>query len=455
MINNFVNFITDTITPPVIYQYAGATLGSPDFTGSDASTAEYTKLGWIYKCYGDMVAASLSDASVDSFVTSMQGLSKNGPDILRSPSGFNILQIVVFSRRSNKTFTFADGMPAVDMSKIKPLMFVADNPGGQTAMHMAVDYGMKELVVELGTDNLGHITAPGRTGDFLSPWALSMVRAGEEIVSNSPTTNRRELAQLLSDAAAGKNYDAMYGANPKNAGATGELDNEISKIISSTSHDVLEKAIDYILSPLSTSNVVLTAGAVETTGGISSSSVTFNAAQYSANIESSGYHPLYFYLYKYRASSKLTILDKLSEKFSPVSVSVSESGETEGFTAVGMAAYYLTVNSGGVWNNPALAGWVKGILAQCGGTTDAIWATSGNVRDFTNGSSNNSFGAITNILEKINKEHSSWWADNDDGNNTINDFADTYTTMAGSVLPGSFNYDFYRIWMVEFGKELA
>lgn len=454
-INNFVNFITDTITPPVIDQYSGGTLSCPDFCGSDSSTAEYTKLGWVYKCYMDMVKRGLVDAEVDSFVQSMQELDKNNIELLRSPSGFNILQIIIFDRRSEKDFTLANGLSVANIEDLRSVMYTADNPGGQTAMHMAVDYGLKDLVYELGIDDVGHIDDPGRAGEFLSPWSLAMVRGAEEIISGSQTTNRRDLAELMSTVTV-DSYDDFFGANPRYSGGGGKISNEISRIIMSTSHEVFKEAIKWMTIPLSPSAGILTASGISTSGGISAGNVTFNPAEYSASESESGYHPLYFYIYKYKTSVDIDTLVELSSYFSPVSVSISENGETEGFTAVGLAAHYLTLSASGEWNNLDMAGWIKSTLERCGSNSDQIWAVSGNVRDFTNGSSNNAFGAITNILVKINEIHSAWWTENEEDEDvSVNDFESSYLAMAGSVLPESLDYGFYRIWMVEYGKEIG
>ncbi len=452
-INNFVNFITDTITPPIIDSYPGG-ISCPDFCGSDSSTADYTKLGWVFKCYMEMKEQNLVDSEVTRVTQAIADV--NDIPTLRSQTGFNILQVLCYEKRGDKEFSIANNLDGISQSEILSLALVADNPGGQTAFHMAVDYGLKELVDEIGIENSGHIDDPGRVGDFLSPWALAIVKAGEEATSDSSYTYRRELASLIAPAAAGKGYNEFMGPNPLYSGSGGKLVNEISRVIMSTSHDVLENTIDDLITTLPASGGILTTAAVEVAEGISPGSVKFNVGAYTAQESERGYHPLYFYLHKYRSSVKKDILDKLEDKFSPVSISVTETGDTEGFTAVSMAANYLSLDGAGGWNNPELGTWVKDVLGRCGNSANSIWASSGSVRVFTSGSSSNAFGPITNILVKINDDHAEWWSNQpDDTTLTVHDYESTFSSLASQVLPGEINYDFYRTWMVEFGKEIG
>ena len=447
-IENFVNFVTDTITPPIL---TAAGITEEGFAGNDTSTAEYTKLGWILTCYGDMVKRNLVDGDVDAIVDEIIGI--NDIESLRSPAGFNLLQIMSYENKSNKEFTIATDLNGHGQEDMIPLALIADNPGGQTAYHMIVDYGMKDLVKELPLEGAGHIDDPGRTGEFLSPWALAMVRGGEEKVSGTEDGPRMALAQYMS-AASGE-YNTFYGKNPVYSGGGGRIENEISRIIMSSSHEVLEQILELALTNVPGSAGALTPGAVESSGGISAGSVTFDATKYGAGTHESGYHPLYFYLFKYRSGVKKELLDLLTEKFSSLSVSISESGDTEGFTAASLASYYLSITDDG-WNNPELAGWVGAETAKAGGSAEEIWAGSGSVRIFTNGSSGNAFGAVTNILVKINDKHNEWWSNQpEDSEATIHDFESLFYGYAGAALPGSIDYDFYRIWMVEFGKEIG
>jgi hypothetical protein len=263
------------------------------------------------------------------------------------------------------------------------------------------------------------------------------------------------------------------GKNQLKSLSGGMLNNEISKLILSTSKDVFSKCAPYVISSVSTTNPEESAisSIVTKAAGISSGSTQYNLNGYSVDKPNTGYHPLFFYLYKYRGSVDIDTLELLSQKFSPFSISVREDFSTEGFNCVGMAAYYLNLGADGSWDNAGLAGWIKTQLEKARDSnvshvdsifSDAysVWAVSGNVRDFTNGGSNNAFGAISNILEKINAQHSSWWSSQDEEeiNNEeveVSDFESTYNSIAGAVLPDVISYDFYTIWMVEFGKEIA
>ncbi len=449
-INNFVNFITDTITPPIINDYG---VSCPDFCGNDSSTGDYTKLGWVFKCYLEMKDNGLVDASVTSVVQSIAGV--NNISSLRSQSGFNILQILVFERRSDKEFSLNTDL-GISCEDIKALSHVADNSGGQTALHMCVDYGMSTLLSELGVSGTGHIDSQDRTGDFISPWGLGIMKGAEEIVSESETTNRREVAALLSNAPAGT-YSSFFGPNPLYSGGGGSVKNEISRFIMSSSHDVFKMAVSqgWILNGVDASGGNPIPAIIETADGISNGSVKVNLANYSVGEHETGYHPLFFYIYKYRNTADIATIGALASNFSPLSISIGENGETEGFNVIGLASYYMTYLEDGTPTNVALAGWIKTVLSGCGADANNIWAVSGNARDFTSSSTGNAFGAITNIISKINDMHSAWWAGQEEGSEaTVHDFESTYTTMAGAILPDVFDYSFYRIWMVEFGKEI-
>jgi len=242
-IKNFVNFITDTITPPIINSYG---ISCPDFCGSDSSTAEYTKLGWVLACYFDMLKRNLVDQSVRDVVSAIAAV--NDIENLRSPGGFNVLQIVLYDQRSNKDLSLIDSLPADVSGPLLELAMVADNPGGQTAMHMAVDYGMKTVVEEMvaAGASVGRIDGAGKTSTYACPWALGLMRGGEDLAVGDTGTPRVELAQYLSGKSGA--YDSFYGKNPLRSGSGGDIDNEISKFILTVGKDVLASSIDWLLS---------------------------------------------------------------------------------------------------------------------------------------------------------------------------------------------------------------
>ena len=449
-IKNFVNFITDTITPPIINSYG---ISCPDFCGNDSSTAEYTKLGWVLSCYFDMLKRNLVDDSVRQVVTDV--FEVNNVDELRSPGGFNVLQIILYDQRSNKELSLDETLPPQVADGLKKLALIADNPGGQTALHMAVDYGMKKVVEELSSVNgvtVGRIDGAGRTSTYASPWSLGLMRGGEDVVAGDTNTPRVELAQFLSEKSGA--YNDFYGKNPIRSGSGGDIENEISKYILTVGKEVLSASIDWLLAGVDgSSGVTKMSAAVASASGISNGNTTYNLSPTMFSAHETGYHPLFFYLYKYKTGVDETVLNKLLQHFSPVSVSVSEDGTTEGFNCVGMAAYYVTATEDG-WGETPLLGFIKSTLEACGSDENQIWAVSGNVRDLTASASGNAFGAITNILVKINDIHSAWWGEQDQESSTPSDFEPIYNSLAGEVFPSALNYAFYQKWMVEFGKEI-
>lgn len=455
MIENFVNFITDTITPPIINEYG---IGS-DFAGNDSSTAEYTKLGWIFKCYMGMKDRGLVDSDVINVVSDI--VDVNDYEALRSPSGFNIFQIVIYDNRSNPDFNLTEDLD-FNKSGFLDLIRVADNPGGQTPAHMIADYGMKGLMGDIDArSDFKHFDVTSISGDYLSPWALSIVRGAEEVLADTGATRKKETADIAADVTLGVDeYDDFFGKNPMRSGSGLSLDNEISRIIVSSSEPVLMKTIEnnWLIGPNAVADYAINpiSSIVVKKEGIKPGDTTYNLSTYSVPQQSSMYHPMFFYLNKYRSNSDVSVLSMLSRKFSPFSITITDSGETEGFNCIGLAAYYMSI-SGDEWTNNDMAGWIKDTLSSAGGDAYEIWAVSGNVRDFTGGSSSNAFGAITNILEKINDDHSAWWsAEQEDENSTatINDYESKYNTLSSLILPDDFDYNFYRIWMTEFGKEI-
>jgi len=467
---NFVNFITDTINPALIDEYLLAEGTEADFTGSDASTADFTKIGWIMSCYRNMKEAGTADAEVDAMVARLATINTdNGINYeLLSQSGFNIIQQMVFDARGQTDFTFNDAIAVIPgfEAYLNANLSAAANPGGQSALHMMIDFGMVDAINSVGGD-YGSQSTDVFTSKVLAPYYLAIKKKYEDQLSGA-VSRSSQVMDIVSVKAGAPSYNEFVGKNSIVSGATGDVKNELSRYILSTSHETLKATIvggelDIAVDPaeIAVANEAMSSS-VEIADGIAASKTKFDTIAYQAatnSLESNrGYNPLMMYINKYRASVKGEVLTYLGSKFSSLSISVDEDGTTEGFNAVGLMAYYMLIGASGTWNSASGAAFIKTALSSItAATAYQIWAVSGNVRDFTSGGSSNSFGAITNILMKINDAHQAWWNELDKVANpdaTIHDYELTFTSLATDVFPALIDYSFYKIWMVEFGREI-
>ena len=472
---NFVNYITDTINPTIINDYISGPGTSDEFVGSDPSTADYTKMGWIMSCYRRMKEANTVDQAVKDVINQLSGYSdSNGVKnyALLSPSGFNLAQQMVYDNKSVPDFSFTDSKDIITgfSSYLDDNVGSAQNSGGQSALHMIIDLGMADAIPGLIT-SYGTQSTDAETSSILSPYYLALKKKSEDEVSGI-TSRSTETFLAIQSTLGSPGYNEFNFSNAILSGSSGDVKNEVVRYILGVSHDVLKSsivssgitsvAIGSIASE--TSDVIAAlASSVTTSDGIAASKVVFDSQIYlsaTSHLEGNkGYSPLMYYINKYRSEVDIDILTSLSTVFSPLAISVDETATTEGFNPVGLMAYYMTVNEDGItWGSPAGASFIKTALTIEGESAYRTWAMTGNVRDFTGGASSNAFGAITNILTKINSSHQAWWNAIDKEANpdtVIHDYSSTYDILAALSLPSVIDYAFYTMWMTEYGKELT
>ena len=482
MINNFVDFITDTISPDIINDYLENGGGSPsDFVGSDESTMDYTKAGWMLKCYMDM----LNKGQVTSDVTDVTRMIMNF-DCLDgkknyeciSPSGYNLLQMMAYEARQYPDFVIDDVSDILDIDHLLANYHqTARSVGQQTFVHMIAEFMEDKLIssIDEGDISVGKQVDDGVQNRLIAPYYLALKNTGDAISAGKvPEIERSTLDALRGHITSGVSYREFIGDDGYYTGADQYPTNELSKFIAASSHEtiksVVEKIPEYLLPIVDTSSEqqevrrisdALKDAAVEY-GGLSISKSRFDIGRYIAGTQeneyNNGYTPMMYYVGKYRGECDINVLNRLANVYNPLALSVDNSSFSEGFTPLSVLADNMTIvgDDYSSWSRPELASFIKRFVSTVsdGSNPYKTYVAAGVVFLVTNGSSNNSFGVVNNIMLKINEAHKSWYDEQSDDTISPSDFEDTYNTLAGAILPSEFDYSFYASWMNEFEKNI-
>ena len=484
-IKNFIEFATDSIHPDVFNEYKTTQYTEGDFTGADESTLDFTKLGWLMSVREDMKRKNTWTAAVDTLIIDLfdephqdaGGLSIPNYKTL-SKGNYNLLQQLVFDNRNNDSFNLT--YPYIDEfnDKVEDMLYAKFDSNQMSAAEMIIDFGLHNAVSKLSLDKLGTESNESLSSKRFSIYMYAYQKASSESVSIPDGTGKAAKtlnviqAILDNDATEGlvDRYDAFYFQNPTTQSSAAYPKNELARMFSFLSHDLLEtysvKIVQNLLgnksSTINGNPIYATALKIATAGssGLSSSQVIFDKDAYSSRVDEfvqdKGYSPLYFYINRYRTECRKSILEELSKAFSPLAVSVDE-----GFTPLALLSSHLTVGSDGAWENADIADFIKNSTLEFSTVTNSfeVFAALGSVRDFTGGKTNNMFGTFNNFLVTINTQHKSWWAtasSTEGSTSTIDDFEPMFTVLAEAVFAGNaLSYANYKIWMFENGKEVS
>ena len=448
---NFVNFVTDKIKPVILRSYLNGAGDDIEFTGSDASTSDYTKFGYLCSVYRSMLRDGTDTDDVRSFISDVSAfVDEDGTPNYKniSPPGYTIAEMSVYDARNDKLFKISDLTNVIGGDSFDFYVSSCKTPAQSnvgTAVHMMIEYGLDLAIGELPAEAFLGTSSSNRA---LSPFMYALKRASDENMSGERMATYQIIKSKVADG-----YNDTFGENQLDSGfSSGEGVNEIAKFIMSTGHNNVQKSATEIMSMVTgNSSPSALEQAVTKSNGISKHSITFDLGIYeglvSQDESNTGYNPLFMYVYKYKESVHVPTLNILASKFSPFSISV-KNGSTEGFNVIGMVARYLTISSG-EWTNQDLATWLKNRLSELTGDKYKIFASSGNSRDFSGGKTINAFGAINNILSSINIDHRQYYSDKSE-----NDPAYDPSSLMSSALPDAIDAAFYEEWMEEYGQTI-
>ena len=478
MIRNFIDFCTDKIRPSVFNEYSNSQYQSGDYTGADESTQDFSKLGWMMSVRESMKTKGTWTADVDTLINSIFILTHTNEagstDNFKTLSNghYNVLQQLVYDNRNNEDFTLDFSYINSFEDKTAGMMNEKFEPSQMSANEMIVEFGLHNAASKISSANIGTRSTEQLASPALSLYMAAYKKAAIEHLTDA--SGEGKAAKTLNVIRAKMTeisplgYNAFFFQNSKTQSASLFPKNEISRVVSSLSQSLLEVFLPKIMSDISDKEDIDTLATnlknSVTASGLSSTQVNFDLEGYVSLLgnsypQNTGYTPLYFYMNKYRSECKLTILNKLSEAFSPVAPNVSDN-VTEGFTPLSLLAYYLDIDNNYAWTTPEIVSFIKAKAQDVviAGNNYATLAALGSVRDFTKGKSNNSFGTINNIMLKINDRHSQWWTTvSAEAGNTLtsDDFEVKYNPLVESILGLSIMpYDTYKIWMFEYGKEV-
>jgi len=451
---DFVNFITDKIRPEIIQAYLDGPGTEEDLYGTDSSTADFTKFGYVAAVYRDMLRKGTATESVKEMVGFIGNIEKDGVKNyeVKSSTGYSIAEMMVYDGRNDSEFCFSDVGVAVGddfMDYVRGCVVQSAGSSTATPAHMMVEYKLVKALSEFGEDTFKAQVGPDAPA-YLGSFLYSLKRYSD----SNGDVDRRTVFETIRTKVNLTKYNEILGPN-NTVSSDGILTNEISKFVILSANDTIERVIDDLIGLVDGSSIGISANAAAVTkaDGLSSTSVTFDLGIYQGEIsheKDMGYNPMFYYANKFKSSSRPEILTKLNEKFSPYTISVVD-GDTEGFNAIGVLAASLSLSDDGIWNAPELVEWIKNELTNStlGMTAYKAMVAIGNVRDMTGGSSINAFGAVTNILRAINGYHKAQVAlhANEDG------YEFDPTPLLNSALPEIFDAAFYTEWMVEYGQE--
>ena len=478
-ITNFIEFATDRIHPEVFTEYQNSGYADGDFTGADGSTLDFTKLGWMISIREKMRVENTLTDEVDTLINDMFSMNATDatgtkPNYLTLSNGnYNLLQQIVFDNRSNPDFNFDFSYITSFSDAFDALLYEKFDDNQLSAAEMIIEYGLNNAASVLDITKAGASSTESLASKRFSMYMFAYQKAASEFVSIPNGTGKA--AKVLNvirskiDTPLANNYNEFFYPNPMSQSSATYPKNELSRMFSFLSHDLLEAYVGKMITDLGVTDpaplfVSAIKSAVTGTSGLGATQVSFNAEEYQstveANIPNNGYSPLYFYISRHKSECRKTILDEISKAFSPFAISIGVSLQ-DGFTPLGLLSSYLKVNENNEWNSSDIANFIKEQSAGFATMSNAFesFAALGSVRDFTGGKTNNAFGVANNIMNTINSRHSAWWAEKsaEEGNTlTIDDFNTVYDSLISSVLSGnSFSYANYKIWTFEYGKEVS
>jgi len=478
-IKNFIEFATDKIHPDVFSEYRESNYSEGDFTGSDSSTLDFTKLGWVMSIREKMKRENTLTSDVDTLINEMFSMESSDESGTKSNyktlsnGNYNLLQQLVFDNRANDDFSFDFSYISSFGEAMTALLYDKFDDNQMSAAEMVIEFGLHNAVGALDIDKLGSESTDSIASKRFSVYMYAYQKAAAESVSIPDGTGKAaktlNVVRSKVDAGLVSKYNGFYFQNATSQSSAAYPKNEISRMVSFLSHNLLEGYIGKIIEDLGApdeSSIFASAisSAVSGTSGFSSTQVRFDADAYKARVEGSvhnmGYSPLYFYISRYKTECRKSILDEMSKAFSPLAISIGSS-LNDGFTPLSLLASYMEIGDDDSWVNSDMASFIMDVISSVSSAQNSfeVFASLGSVRDFTGGKTNNAFGTVNNIFSTINARHKSWWAEEsakEDNSSTIDDFKSTFDSLSGSIFSGgAFSYSNYKIWMFEYGKEIS
>ncbi len=454
---NFVKFITDEIRPATIDAYLSSVGTTDEFVGSDSSTADYTKFGWIASVYRNMLRANTVTPEVTAIVSQIAKYESDEAKNyeLKSPSGFTIADTMVYDARNDPAFSINAMNDAIGGGDFNSFFYsivgVPSRNNSGSALHMMIEYNLDIALVELPASVFIR-DGSDYSSTQMSPLLYALKRAADEDM----TGPRKVTYNIVKTKSMGGTYLEIFGDHPTSTG-TGQVQgdaNEIIKFLLSVDADTAAAAASQILDMVGENAILGDAmvNSINTATGINKNSIDFDIGVYDGLVNTTnknkGYNPLFYFVNRYKRAINIETLATLAEAYSPYTISLI-AGETEGFNVIGMIAYYLTLENG-EWAQPDLAAWLKSTLEGIPTEDEYVFfAAAGDVRDFTKGKSANSFGVVSNIFRSINQEHSAYNSAMEEGDDPFDP-----SLLISQIFPAYVGVPMYNEWMVEFGQEV-
>ena len=452
---NFVNFIEDRIRPVIIQAYLDGPGTEADFIGSDGSTRDYTKFGYLLSVYYDMINEETTTSAITGIVKTISAYQddNNVPNYMqKSSAGYNILETMVYSERNNSGFLFSNLYDALPVEFVgfmnESLQEQASSTFG-SAMHMMIEYGHAAGLNEIADDAFD---TSKRGVDYMT--LTPLMYALKKYTENIADSNREAVFNTVKSKYTLDEYNLTFGKNPSKTSSF-HLDNDISRFIVSAYTESLTNGVNVLDSILNFAPYPATGmkAAVTKAEGLSKNSVAFDIGVYSGSIPGDnevGYTPIFYYINRFKNTCDVNVLNKLKNMFSPLAISVDD-GITEGYNAIGILAASMTLSDSGEWEQPELATWIKDRLSEIGATSGyELFVAAGNVRDMTGGKTINSFGALTNIFSTINNYHRKLKNEFSGAGEFTFDADPIITAILPDVAMGTL----YDEWMIEYSREV-
>jgi hypothetical protein len=453
--DNYVNFITDKINPSVINAYLDGPGTPDDFVGSDSSTMDYTKFGYTAAVYRQMLRSGKASADVVDVVRMIANFTDEdgNPNYkLRSSTGYSIAEMMVYDGRNDVFFAPSDIASVVGgdfMGFFAEAAVMPASDGVGNALHMMVEFKQQKAISEMPPELFRSESTSETATKVMSPYMYALKRAAD----SGMESERVSVYTLIRDGLTG-GYNDKFG--PNNMSITEvNVYNEIAKFLITTSSEGIKSSIELMVGsiPGTSPGAAPMVAATVKAEGLSANSISFDIGIYEGMISDEkdmGYSPLFFYANRFKSSCDIDVLESLATKFSIFTIT-TENGSTDGYNVAGILGASLSVSDSGTWNNPELAGWLSGKLGEgvSGLSKYKAFVAIGNARDCSGGTSNNAYGAVTNVLRAINSYHQSY---NRSKTEDSPDFDPT--SLLSGALPSVFDKSFYEEWMIEFGQEV-
>jgi len=448
---NFVNFITDKIKPHVIRAYLDGAGTDADFFGSDSSTMDFTKFGYVASVYRKMLRKGTVNQDVKDIVKYIGNIAIDRKLNYKekSPSGYRIADMMVFDAQNDPFFKISE-LTSVVGEDFKEYVFgiinTSPSDGLATPLHMMIEFGLNQAIAEVPAKAFQYNPDLNKNQGILGAFGYALKR----LADSNNDEDRLNTYNVIWETVNNLTYEELFG--PHNRTLSGNIIyNDISKMIMLSSNETIKIALKQIrgISSQDALGIEPNIKAVTKAEGLSKNSIVFDIDIYSGLLENEqqkGYTPLFYYVNKFKGASTPEILDTLTKYYSPFAISV-EDGNTEGYTPLSVLAASITISDDGNWNEAELVQWIKKQATRVNTSNPyKVYAVLGSVRDFTGGSSINTYGVVNNILRTINEYH----------RRTIEDGADSFdpTPLLNAVLPSCIDKTFYEEWMVEFGQEV-